>query len=276
MITTDGWLDWAERVPGHSNKTNSGLNSNRGIFLHSAEGYEAYLRSDPPKPVGVSWHLSNLFNGHLLQHYPLTTRCWHATAANNSYLGFEHEGKVPNHPTLAEPQINTAVRVIREISVYYGWKPKRPISGSDVSHTLWEHNEVVRLGGTGSACPSGRIPWNEILKRLNTGDDDMLIRHNGLANPGFWNGRFVNGEQLIDARSDFSLPLDTKLIRYDLWLDSGVLDVADMPSGNFAGSVGGSAAQRVAIDAFIDQNGIGKFFGLGATIHSIGIVGYWK
>ena len=172
MITSDGWLDWAERVPGHLGKVNEGVNPVGGIFLHSADGFEEYLRTNPGQDRTVggdkSWHLSNLFSGRLLQHYPLTARCWHATAANQSYVGMEHEGKLPEHPSLTPDQTATSVRVIREISQHYDWAPTRPVSTTDVTHTLWEHNEVTRLGGSGSDCPSGRILWTEILGALDS------------------------------------------------------------------------------------------------------------
>jgi hypothetical protein len=160
-VIVDGWLDYAIRKPGPVNKVNGGLNQVKGIFLHSAEGYAdglwGQLANGP-----VSWHLSNLFDGTLYQHYPLTAQCWHATAANNAYIGMEHEGKVPNHPSLTEAQVATAKRVIADVSAWKGWQPRRT---PDLTQTLWEHREVTRLGGTGSACPSGRIPWEKILQQ---------------------------------------------------------------------------------------------------------------
>lgn len=140
----------------------------RGIFLHSAEGYAGGLWANlnninPPLKNRVSWHLTNLFTGELYQHYPLTARCWHATAANDDYVGMEHEGKVPEFPSLTEAQIVTSTRVIQELADHYGWAPRR---APGLTQTLWEHREVTRLGGTATACPSGRIPWDEIMRRL--------------------------------------------------------------------------------------------------------------
>lgn len=171
MITADGWLDWAIRLqPSPPTKNmNAGTNPANGIFMHSAEGYASVLL-DPNSIYGYngqhSWHLSNLMDGRVFQHYPFTARCHHATAANQSYIGVENEGYQPKEKSLNEAQIQNAVRFINEISAWKGWTPKRPTSASDTSHTLWEHNEVVRLGGSGSSCPSGRIPWNEIMSRL--------------------------------------------------------------------------------------------------------------
>ena len=169
MITADGWIDWAKRdKPGPANKVNGGVNQVRGIFLHSADGFEPGLWGNLARNAGdgkdVSWHLSNLFDGTLHQHYPLTAQCWHATAANNNYVGMEHEGKPPGNPSLTPAQLLTSKRVVAEIAAWKGWTPSRPKSEADTTHTLWEHKEVTRLGGSGTDCPSGRIPWVDILQ----------------------------------------------------------------------------------------------------------------
>jgi hypothetical protein len=135
------------------------------MFLHSAEGYKTTLLDLATKGP-LSWHFSVTFDGTTYQHYPITARCWHATAANQEYIGCEFEGKTPNDPTLTSPQINSAVRLIKDISTLKGWTPRRPTSPTDSSHTLWEHREVTRLGGSGTLCPSNRIPWPEIMARL--------------------------------------------------------------------------------------------------------------
>ena len=174
MIDAQGWLDWAIRLPGPLAHTNAGVNPVNGIFMHSAEGY-GHVLLDPASEYGYngnhSWHLTNLFDGTLYQHYPLTARCWHATAANNEYIGVENEGDFPAEASLTDAQVATACRFIGEIAAWKGWEPRRPAFAGDITHTLWEHNEVVRLGGSATACPSGRIPWQTILERL--GGDDM-------------------------------------------------------------------------------------------------------
>lgn len=180
MIDSVGWFDWAIKLPrtDGAKRTYDGTNLGKGIFLHSAEGYRDTLL-DLAVNGPLSWHCSNMLNGDFYQHYPLTARCWHATAANFDWLGMENEGvgdkslnPVPD-PTLSEPQIQNAVRAIKDISVWRGWIPSRPISPIDKNYTLWEHNEVTRLGGTATACPSGRIPWQTILTRLETMPTDQ-------------------------------------------------------------------------------------------------------
>jgi len=169
-ITADGWLDWAVRLPATKINVNGWSNSGKGVFMHSAEGYASTLLS-PTSIYGYngqhSWHLSNCFDGKVYQHYPFNAQCWHASAANNTYIGVENEGYAPNDPTLIPVQIQNAVRFISEISAWKGWRPTRPTSSTDTSHTLWEHNEVVRIGGTATACPSGRIPWDAIMAGLS-------------------------------------------------------------------------------------------------------------
>lgn len=220
MITPDGWLDWAIRLPGPLNKNlNPGVNPVRGIFMHSAEGYAGTLL-DPNSQWGYrgnhSWHLTNLFDGTVYQHYPFTARCHHATAANNSYVGVENEGDAPKESSLTEPQINSAVRFIREISEWKGWQAKRPLSQFDISHTLWEHNEVVRIGGSASSCPSGRIPWTEILNRLTippVKEEYGLKVH--FTEATWFRGRDFAGSNTIytmQARSDFKLPDNAKAV----------------------------------------------------------------
>ena len=174
MIDAQGWLDWAIRLPGPLAHTNAGTNPVNGIFMHSAEGY-GYILLDPASEYGYngnhSWHLTNLFDGTLYQHYPLTARCWHATAANNEYIGVENEGDYPTEASLTDAQVATAVRFIGEIAAWKGWEPRRPSGPTDLLATLYEHREVMRFGGSATACPSGRIPWQTILERL--GGDDM-------------------------------------------------------------------------------------------------------
>jgi hypothetical protein len=165
VITSDGWLDWAIRLPGNPAHVNGGVNEAKGIFLHSAEGYADHLielATDGP----LSWHLSNLMDGRVFQHFPFTAQCWHATAANNKYIGMEHEGVFTVETSLNEAQIANAVRVIKDLSEWKGWTPTRPSNPAMTTHTLWEHREVTRIGGSATACPSGRIPWDVIMQAL--------------------------------------------------------------------------------------------------------------
>ncbi len=179
-MIVDGWLDWAIRLPGNPAHVNGGVNEAKGIFLHSAEGYADNLL-DLAVYGPLSWHASNLMDGRVFQHFPFTAQCWHATAANNRYVGMENEGVYTRETTLNEAQIVNAVRVIKDLSAWKGWTPNRPSDPKTIAYTLWEHREVPRLGGSATACPSDRIPWNEILRRLNMPDGAPTLEEIALA-----------------------------------------------------------------------------------------------
>lgn len=146
-----------------------------------------------------------MLDGDFYQHYPLTARCWHATAANFDYFGIEDEGvgdkslnPVPD-PTLSEHQIQNAVRAIKDLEIYTGKKASR-FWPSDQFLSLCEHNEVIRIGGTATACPSGRIPWQTILTRLETmpTDQDEINALLALAH-------FIRNGWNLNALSDFDI-----------------------------------------------------------------------
>jgi N-acetyl-anhydromuramyl-L-alanine amidase AmpD len=95
----------------------------------------------------ASWHFSVLKDGRVIQHYPTTSACWHAggPAANNKFIGIEHEGRVGE--ALTPEQLASSVGLVRWIAQEEGWLMARHT-------TMFEHNEVYN-----TACPSGRIPW---------------------------------------------------------------------------------------------------------------------
>ncbi len=167
MITPDGWLDWAIRLEPTNRHVNPGTNPVNGAFFHSAEGYASVLL-DPNSIYGYngrySWHFTNVFNGTVYQHYPFTARCWHATAANDDYIGGENEGYQPNEKSLTDPQVTSLRRITADLIAWPGAKMKAATRTGDKSQTLWEHREVVWLGGTSTTCPNGRIPWDKILE----------------------------------------------------------------------------------------------------------------
>lgn len=290
MITPDGWFDWAERVPGYmptssgdpNRRTNTGTNPIKGIFLHSAEGYEPFLRSNPPMPrypgnLANSWHASNLFSGHLIQHYPLTVRCWHAGGTpNQSYVAIEHEGRAING-TIRPAQIDTSVRIIKEISEWKGWTPKRPASPTDISHTLWEHNEAPRIGGTSSACPSGRIPWTTILEALEPEEeDDMFSRHSVVAT-SYNDSDYATGNHELDARWHFNLPSGSGRVRFQVFLRNGVVHFYDGFSANEAeecrANVGGPTS--TIVEAWMDDGKIKFWVEEAAHFEEIRSLGYY-
>lgn len=167
-MIVNGWFTWAERVPGHPKKVNGGTNPAIGFIGHSAEGGENYLRDNPSQAPEVggrkSWHLSNLTDGGFLQHYPITARCWASGSPypNDNFVAMESEGMAGT--PLNEAQIANASRALKELSELQGWTPQRLV-------TVWEHREATRWGSLATACPSNRYPWDEILERVNGGDE---------------------------------------------------------------------------------------------------------
>ena len=175
-LTADGWFTWAERDPGPLDKTNGGTNTIAGVVPHSAEGYAPLLMQlVHDEARRASWMASNLKNGRFIQHYSVYAQTWTSGAGypNNNFVAWENEG-VEGEP-LTPQQTTNIVRVIRELSALGRWKPRRPADGKDKTATLYEHRECVRWGAEATACPSGRIPWDEIMRQLGE-EDDMTER----------------------------------------------------------------------------------------------------
>jgi len=131
----------------------------RGAVLHSMEGGLAAAHGVLSGPAQSSWHFSNPKVGPLEQHYAISRITWHggSLGANRRYVGIEHEG-VAGEPLTAS-QIENDVALL-------GWLAEndvQPWSGLIRLDTLWEHNEMTRYGSKATACPSGRIPWQEVI-----------------------------------------------------------------------------------------------------------------
>ena len=280
-ITADGYLDWAERMPGRPATGpgfNAGVNGVRGLVFHSAEGFATTMLSKTSQwgyySAQYPWHLSNLLDGRLIQHYPFTARCWHGSAFNDEYVGMENEGRTPDGatigPVLNDGQVSNARRVIASLSQWKGWTPKRPTSSSDKTATLWQHGEVTRFGGSATQCPSSRIPWPLILS--TSPSEDNMIRVNAIA-PNLQN-RLITGTELIQA-TEFSvaIPTGTKRLTLEVYLAAtnppGVLRVLDF-DGKYAGQVGWAGERYGTVDVLIED---GTFILEGnATLAQLGVV----
>jgi hypothetical protein len=178
MIDAQGWFDWAIKLPGVEDKVYSRVtNACIGVVPHSMEGsYEAALArlfSTERDADGrytdyaaASWIASNCKDGRFVQHYSVFDCAWTSGSRypNTHFVGIEHEG-VAGEP-LTDAQVANLVRAIREIAEFKGWEPRRPTGPSDMTATLYEHNECTRWGSAPTACPSGRIPWDRILEAV--------------------------------------------------------------------------------------------------------------
>jgi hypothetical protein len=123
--------------------------------------------------AAASVHGSMLRGGHVIQHYPFTVSCWASGSRypNTHFIAFENEDVyTAGHPDetipLTGPQVEANMRIIRELSAWKGWIPRRPADAQDMTANLLEHRECVRFGSAGTACPSGRIPWDIIINAL--------------------------------------------------------------------------------------------------------------
>lgn len=264
-MIVDGWLDKAIKLPGRvpvfdgKSGFNPGTNGVRGLIFHSAEGW-ATTMLDARSQWGYysaefPWHFSNLLDGRLFQHYPLTLRCWHGSAFNQDYCGIEHEGVSPHPgkgPLLNAAQIENDRLIIAEVSAWKGWRPKRPLYVTDLTATLYEHKETVWFGGTSTSCPNNRIPWDLILQPAQE-DDDMFTRWNGEANPTYWSGKQLSGASGFGVRSDFLLPDRAKSVEIEVFLRSGGLTAMDGGSTGRAGYIEGPGNGRVRM--FLDKDG---------------------
>lgn len=176
----DGWFDFAEKHPGPVDKVYSQPNAAMGYVPHSAVGVYAgwlgRLYSTARDAAGrytpyaaASVHGFILYNGHVIQHYAITASCWASGAPfpNTNFIAFENEGGFnPENEPLTDAQVDSNVRIIRELSQLKGWNPTRPTHPRDIGANLYEHTEMTRFGSAPTACPSGRIPWPRILAEL--------------------------------------------------------------------------------------------------------------
>lgn len=165
MLTADGWFDFAERMPGPADKIWPDANLNQGVVFHSAVGSLQGVINIVLGPTSNYRSVTGVigYDGRFVQFYPVTASPWangsHDT--NRRFLGFEHEGGVDTPATVSEPltdaQVAVDVRILKDLAAYKGvgvdyWK--RP-------STLVEHREIFP-----TACPSGRIRWDDILAGL--------------------------------------------------------------------------------------------------------------
>lgn len=193
-MITNGWFDFAERIPAPLEKCWEDNPTKEAVFFHSAVGtYQSTVDvvlqwPQPVNPRSVTAVVR--LDGHLAQFYPLQKSPW----ANGSHewntkaWGIEFEGGYNGDGhTVSEPitdeQVDTAANILEGLSEFktvgldYWQRPS----------TLKEHREVYP-----TACPSDRIRWNDILAKLTPTPTRTFLYGNEQG------GREKRGKQLID------------------------------------------------------------------------------
>ena len=167
MITPDGFVDWALRLPAHPEKIYSQPNSGEWITCHSVVGdlpdhaVPGRFLSDDRRPDGRftdAAAASSMFvsykDGVLGQAYPVTASTWTSGGreANTRSWALEAEGGLasnPGEPLTPEAEV-TFVRLCREWEQYTGRKA--------IPHvTVRQHKDVAKdFGYAPTACASDR------------------------------------------------------------------------------------------------------------------------
>ncbi len=292
-MINDGWLDWTQRVPGPDDKRYPERNAIAGIVAHSMVGAYAGAASrlfsterdadrTYTEDAAASWHFSVLQSGIVLQHYPLDASCWASGSrdANTRFVAVEAEGGGPGNERepLTDAQLEAWVRIVRDVSALAGWRPARPHDDRDLAVTLWEHREMTRFGAAPTACPSGRIPWAEIMRRSERVGQVMWVRLNGQA--PFWRERVLTqtADGVIRLDIDFpQLPSDASAADLEVFLKPGTtgrLVIRD-GAGNYAGRFGPQRLEGVV--RVVPKGRIARFAVEGTvTVGLIGIIGYLR
>jgi hypothetical protein len=191
------------REPGPHDKVYSEANRVDFYVAHSAVGYyggwTGRLFSRERDAAGrysayaaVSAHGWIPYDGACIQHYAITASCWTSgsRAANTRGVAFETEGGVSGRESepLTEGQTSALARILADIAAWKGvsnayWH--RPTGLQDLDATLYEHRECVRCGAAPTACPSGRIPWPDLLRRLQPGSGEAPLENGWRAEPPY-------------------------------------------------------------------------------------------
>ena len=155
------WYPKAIAIPGPAWKQGYAgitVRQGKGLMGHSAEGRLNAALGVLDSNVKSSWCLFNAYDGILYQHYPLSAVTWHGGCvfANANFVGVEHEGRV------GEPLTQAQVAALAEFTAWLAEQEDWPeIKFPD---PLWEHRMMIDYGAAPTACPSGRIPWQEVIE----------------------------------------------------------------------------------------------------------------
>ncbi len=169
----NGYIDWAVKHLGPSQKVYAKQNEGLGIVWHSMEGWLAGSFAELAKTDrSASWKFSISLDGTLYQHYPVTASEWASGNewANTKFWSCELEG-IYSMP-INEAQIQTALKLIKEWEIYSGFKGIR--TGDINSQSMHLHREVgtiVTPNAGPTACPSQR--YDNLWLRLDKENTPM-------------------------------------------------------------------------------------------------------
>lgn len=139
-----------------------------GIVGHSMEGSLAAAFGELDRlDRDASWHFSVAKDGDVYQHLDTGNISYASGSydANRRFWSIEHEG-VAGEP-LTAPQTEATADLMGWLLAIKGLPAIR-------HQTMWEHREMVAYGASPTACPSGRIPWTEIIAEIEGGGDMPL------------------------------------------------------------------------------------------------------
>lgn len=174
---------------------------NEGICAHSMEGSLAAAFGELNNPDRMaSWTFSVAKNGDVYQHVDTSNIAWTngSKLANKKFWGIEHEG-VAGEP-LTDPQRNATTALMGWLLDSVGLQPVRHL-------TLFEHNEMTAYGAAATACPSGRIPWPEIIAGIE--EEDMALT---IEDKQWFEARFAELKHDLRAEIRADDPLDDEAL----------------------------------------------------------------
>ncbi len=138
-----------------------------GEIKHSAVGFLPGIFTQLDGPAQVSWHFTISYDGTIYQHYPVAGICWHSGSArwNIDTVGIEHEGGAPGNESepLRDAQVTATTRLTRWLAEQFGRTGDYSRYPDSAQWWLTEHRQIHA-----TACPSGRIPWEQILNALES------------------------------------------------------------------------------------------------------------
>lgn len=180
-MIVNGWLDWATRIDGISDKVYSTPNSGIGIACHSVVGREDEFHDGIPDRFLSTAKLPNgrytdyaaascMFvlreSGQLIQMYPITASTWTSGGfeANTQYWAIEAEGGLfPDYGAqLTDAASLSFIRLVTEFEAHTGFV-------AIPNGNVLQHRQLAAIYNTDpTACASGR--YDTVWSRISAGE----------------------------------------------------------------------------------------------------------